>query len=149
MDQQFMTEDKRVVLNPEAPLDDGGSDMISPLDVEGEFDLIYVGSSIDPLANKELTKEKLIQAIQLALQIPAYQNAPDKVVNMMLRLLQSMDIKAPDELIPEPMPPQPQLPQGGLEMAGLPPEMGQLPPEVLQHAPQVGMGQFEELGVTS
>ena len=148
MDQQFMTEDKRVVLNPEAPLDDGGSDMISPLDVEGEFDLIYVGSSIDPLANKELTKEKLIQAIQLALQIPAYQNAPDKVVNMMLRLLQSMDIKAPDELIPEPMPPQPQLPRGGPEMAGLPPEMGQLPPEVLQHAPQVGMGQFEELGVT-
>ena len=149
MDQQFMTEDKRVVLNPEAPLDDGGSDMISPLDVEGEFDLIYVGSSIDPLANKELTKEKLIQAIQLALQIPAYQNAPDKVVNMMLRLLQSMDIKAPDELIPEPMPPQPQLPQGGPEMAGMMPEMGQLPPEVLQHAPQVGMGQFEELGVTS
>lgn len=140
-----MTEDKRVVLNPEAPLDDGGSDMISPLDVEGEFDLIYVGSSIDPLANKELTKEKLIQAIQLALQIPAYQAAPDKVVNMMLRLLQSMDIKAPDELIPEPQPPMPQ-PQPGMDMGmGLPPEAAMMGP--LQHAPQIGMGQFDQLGV--
>ena len=147
MDQQFMTEDKRVVLNPEAPLDDGGSDMISPLDVEGEFDLIYVGSSIDPLANKELTKEKLIQAIQLALQIPAYQTAPDKVVNMMLRLLQSMDIKAPDELIPEPQPPMPQ-PQPGMDMGmGLPPEAAMMAQGPLQHAPQIGMGQFDQLGV--
>lgn len=150
MDQQFMTEEKRVILNPEAPLEDGGSDTITPLDVEGEYDLIYVGSSIDPLANKELTKEKLIQAIQLALQIPAYANAPDNLLNMMRRLLQSMDIKAPDELIPEPLPPQPQMPmQPGISPEQvLPPEAGMMPPEVLQHAPQIGMGQFEELGVT-
>jgi len=147
MDQQFMTEDKRVILNPEAPLADGGSDVISPLDVEGEFDLIYVGSSIDPLANKELTKEKLIQAIQLALQIPAYANAPDKLLNMMERLLQSMDIKAPDELVPEPPPPQPMM-QPGMEQGMMSPEQaGMMPPEVLQHAPQIGMGQFEDLGV--
>lgn len=134
MDQQFMTEKKRVVLNPEAPLTEGGSDLISPLDVEGEFDLIYVGSSVDPLANKELTKEKLIQAIQLALQIPAYANAPDNLLNMMRRLLQSMDIKALDELVPEPQPP-------------MPPNMGAMPPEVLQNTPQIGMEPLEELGV--
>lgn len=151
MDQQFMTEEKRVVLNQEAPLDDGGSDIVTPLDVEGDFDLVYVGSSIDPLANKELTKEKLIQAIQLALQIPAYANAPDKLLNMMLRLLQSMDIKAPDELIPELMPPMQQMQPGMEGMMGgqaMPAGMEALPPEVLNHAPQIGMDQFEELGVS-
>ena len=152
MDQQFMTEEKRVVLNQEAPLDEGGSDIITPLDVEGDFDLVYVGSSIDPLANKELTKEKLIQAIQLALQIPAYANAPDKLLNMMLRLLQSMDIKAPDELIPNQEDImaliQQQQQQQQQQRVTMPPGMEAMPPEVLSHAPQVGMGQFEELGVS-
>lgn len=154
MDQQFMTEDKRVVLDKNAPLSEGGSDLISPLDVDGDFDLIYVGSSIDPLANKEMTKEKLIQAIQLALQMPAYANAPDALLGLFKRLLQAMDIKAPEELIPELPPPMPAgmpgagLPGGGSPgpgaPQGIPPELMQA--QVLSHAPQIGMSTFDELG---
>lgn len=117
LDQQFMNEERVVrLLNEE-----GAKEImtVSPYDLEGQFDLIYVGSSIEPMANEEQQREHIIQAYQMLANDPLYGNNPQAKVALMEELLKKLDVKEVDKLLPV-------MPQGMGEAApdGMKPLMG-------------------------
>ena len=98
LDQQFMTEERVVRLLNE----DGAKELmtVSPYELEGKFDLIYVGSSIEPMANEEQQREHMIQAYNMLANDPLYQNNPQAKVALMEELLKKLDVKEADKLLP-------------------------------------------------
>lgn len=97
LDQQFMTEERTVRL-----LNEGAKEVmtVSPYDLEGRFDLIYVGSSIEPMANEEQQREHMIQAYQMLANDQLYQNNPQAKVALMEELLKKLDVKEVEKLLP-------------------------------------------------
>lgn len=97
LDQQFMNEERTVRL-----LNEGAKEVItvSPYDLEGRFDLIYVGSSIEPMANEEQQREHMIQAYQMLANDQLYVNNPQAKIALMEELLKKLDVKEVDKLLP-------------------------------------------------
>lgn len=120
LEQQFMTVEKSIRLGSDTDMG-GVLVVVNPFETEGEYDLIYVGTAVDPMANKTQARQNLIQAIQIAQSIPAYQQSPDAVLEMMRKLLLACDFKDVDKMLPslQPMiPPQ----MAHAPDSGMPPE---------------------------
>lgn len=111
LEQQFMTVEKSIRLGSDTDMG-GMLVVVNPFETEGEYDLIYVGTAVDPMANKTQARQNLIQAIQIAQSIPAYQQSPDAVLEMMRKLLLACDFKDVDKMLPAAQPMMmPQMPQ--------------------------------------
>jgi hypothetical protein len=131
LDRQFMSGEKFARLAD----DDGGEAVsVSPDDLEGDFDLLYVGTSMEPMANKELNKGRLMQALNVITNDPAYQNESTARFNLYRQIFKALEIKDPEELIPA-APPPPTPPEAGasLSPAGEAPPLS--PPAATESAP--------------
>ena len=97
LDQQFMAEERMVRL-----LDAESNEIIfiSPDDIAGEYDIIYVGSSVDPMANKELKQQRMVNIFNMLVANPLYQNDPEATKNLMRELLKAYDIEDVEGMLP-------------------------------------------------
>ena len=73
---------------------------VSPFEIEGEYDLIYVGTAIDPMANKELNKTRLTEAVQLMFGDELYQKDRKARLNVFRRIYENMEQKDVENLLP-------------------------------------------------
>jgi len=79
-----------------------------------------VGSAVEPMANKEMYKQKVLEAYTLAMNNPLVQQSPESQRNLLLALFKAAEIKNPEELLPEL--PQPQMQtQPQSQATGVPP----------------------------
>lgn len=104
LDQQFLTEDRRVRL-----MNDTADEVftISPFEIDGEYDLIYVGSAVEPMANKELIKQHAIEAYNIAASSPLYQGSPNEMIKVIESVYKSLEMENIPELLPKPPAPIP------------------------------------------
>lgn len=97
LNQQYI-EDIRLI--PLFEQDEADWPMISPEDIQGEFHLIASGSSVEPLANKEAYKQRMVELYGMFRQDPFYQEFPAKRRNLMKKVYESFDIQDTDDLLP-------------------------------------------------
>ena len=120
MDIQYMDDAKTIRL-----FDNDAGKMaqiatITQEDIDGAYDLYYVGSAVEPMANKEMYKQKVLEAYTLAMNNPLVQQSPESQRNLLLALFKAAEIKNPEELLP-PLP-QPQMQtQPQSQATGVPP----------------------------
>ncbi|MCR4963292.1 MAG: hypothetical protein K6B40_05365 [Firmicutes bacterium] len=98
LDQQFLTEKRLIRL-----LNEDGDRLlhISPEELAGDYDLYYVGAAAEPLANKEMIKNRTMEAFQLASRHPLYQNDPEALLRFLERVFRALDIENVKELLPD------------------------------------------------
>ncbi len=101
MNQQFLTNKRLIRLVGEDNTPSNDLQGISPYDLIGNFDIIFCGSSMDAAANKQLNKEKALQAYSLALADPAYQADDQARMRLFKRVLEALDIKNATSLLPQ------------------------------------------------
>ena len=105
---------------------------INPDEIQGEFDCIAMGSSVEPLANKEAYKQRLLQLYQMSNTDPIFQAFPEKKLYLMKLIFQAFDMQNIEDLIPtEDEVKQKQMPQQPLPTETLPENTMQLPEELL------------------
>lgn len=125
LDQQFLTEERAVRL-----LDEAAQEVfyISPWELDGNYDVIYVGSAIEPAANKEMEKQRAIDAYTQLAASPLYQQDPEASIKLIEYLLTSLGVTDTEGLLPKPpmMPPMgmPNI-QGGATEGNGPADIGQ------------------------
>lgn len=92
MDKQFLEEDRLIRVSGD---ENGLSHFIEVTteDLLGDYDIVYVGTSIEPMANKELYKQKVMQAYNLAMGNPLIQNDPNAMIAWLRELAMAMEIK--------------------------------------------------------
>lgn len=116
---------------------------MSPEDIQGQFDLMAAGSSVEPLANKEAFKQRMIELYGVLSSDPFMQMYPDKRRNLLKKVLEAFDIKNTEELLPSEedlmMEQQMMQEQQMIEqqLQGLPPEVRQ---DVMNQLSQIGGG---------
>lgn len=97
LNQQFMDDERVLRVTGE----NGDSwDTITPEEIQGEFDLIAAGTSVEPLANKEAYKQRMVELYGVAKQDPIYEQFPEKRVNLLRKVFESFDIKDTESLLP-------------------------------------------------
>lgn len=98
LDQQFLSEPRllRLLNQPDSGLFD-----CDPRELSGDYDLIYCGAATDSLANRELNKERVLQAYSLALSDPAYQRDDAARLRLFRKVLAALNITDGDELLPQ------------------------------------------------
>jgi len=97
LNQQFITEPR--ILD----LDGDQSDQfleISPEDIQGEFRLTAAGSSVEPSANKEAYKQRLVQLYSIVAKDPFMGQFPLKRRNLLKKIYEAFDFKDTDDLLP-------------------------------------------------
>lgn len=116
---------------------------MSPEDIQGQFDLMAAGSSVEPLANKEAFKQRMIELYGVLSSDPFMQMYPEKRRNLLKKVLEAFDIKNTEELLPSEedlmMEQQMMQEQQMIEqqLQGLPPEVRQ---DVMNQLSQIGGG---------
>ena len=119
LNQQFMTEERQ--LHP-AHSDKDELLTISPFEIDGDYDIIFSGSAVDPAANKELQKQRMIEAYNIVANDPLYQQDFNAKRAIIKQLFEALEVKDVEALLPTqiqgspvegmiPLPIQP--PQGG------------------------------------
>ena len=98
LDRQFLSEARVLRLLDRT---DGDLFRLDPTDLGGDYDVIYCGSAVESLANKELNKNKALQAYSLALSDPAYQADDGARLRLFRRVLQALDMEDADQLLPD------------------------------------------------
>ena len=90
LDQQFLNEDRVIRL-----VGDEADHIltVSPEDLLGNYDIIYAGTSVEPMANKELYKQKVLDAYNLISNSPLIAEAPETQLALVEELLGAMEIK--------------------------------------------------------
>lgn len=131
LDKQFLSSERAVRIVGE---DKEVSDMmyIDPFEINGEYDIYYVGSAVEPMATKQANKQRYLEAFSLAAGLPEYQASPQAKINLLRELFKSLEIRDVEALLPQvqdipAMPEQQEQPQGGnllqkqggLDLAGL------------------------------
>ena len=98
LDQQFLSAARalRVLGEPVSELFS-----VSPEELTGDYDVIYCGTAIESMANKELVKERSLQAYSLALADPAYQNDDEARLKLFQKVLDALEIKDSTLLLPK------------------------------------------------
>lgn len=97
LNQQYI-EDVRTF-----PIYDGKQDDwidVSPDEIQGEFHLVAAGSSVEPMANKEAHKQRMLEAYNVAANSPLLQPYPIKIRNLLQKVLEAMDITDTEEILP-------------------------------------------------
>ena len=119
MDTEFLDQARIIRL-----IDDAGQAgellAILPEELGNDYDFYYVGSSVEPMANKELNKNKMIEAYQLAMANPVVQQDMNVQRNLLRVLFNALEIKEVDKIVPEealvsPMPDMQQMAGAGIQ----------------------------------
>lgn len=99
LNQQFIDRNMEMVILGE----DGTADLtqIAPTDILGEYDIVAVGSAVEPSLNKEVKQNQMIQLLNVVAQNP-YVNQ----MEFIKRLFEAFEMKNIDALLQEPMPPE-------------------------------------------
>jgi hypothetical protein len=137
LDQQFLTEDRVIRVIKDDPNNVFEEVTVSPMDLGGDADIMFVGSSTEPMASKELRKQQLIEAYNVAIGNPLYQQSPQAIINITRKLFEVLGLKDVESLLPQLPPMQPQAMPG---MGGVPPDMGGMPLEAAAGNPNLLQG---------
>lgn len=97
LNQQFI-DDERVLRITGDSNDDW--QRVAPNEVQGQFDLIAAGSSVEPMANKEAFKQRMVELYTVTANDPIYQQYPDKRRNLLKKVFEAFDIKDTDQVLP-------------------------------------------------
>jgi hypothetical protein len=97
LNQQFIA-DIRVL--PLFDQDESQWPIITPEDIQGEFHIIASGSNVEPLANKEAFKQRMVELYRIVASDPFYQQFPNKRRNLLQKVFESFDIQDTDDLLP-------------------------------------------------
>jgi hypothetical protein len=131
LNQQFIDSEKILRVTGE-----GGDEWknISPEEIQGEFDLIPMGTSVEPQANKEAFKQRMVELYTILSKDPMVSSNPMKQRNLLKKVLDAFDIKDTDSLLPTdeelmamlqpPIPPEDELSIGGGANTALMQEQG-------------------------
>ncbi len=104
LDQQFLSEERLIRLS--SSLEPAATLLaISPVDLVGSYDVSYVGTAVDALANRELNKQKVQETYNLAMDNPLVQNNPNSMRALLRELLMANDISNVDDILPPEMKP--------------------------------------------
>lgn len=131
LNQQYL-EDVRVL-----PLDDMEPEQwpeIAPEDIQGEMRLTASGSSVEPAANKEAFKQRLVELYGIVAADPFMQQFPDKRRNFLKKIFEAFDLKDTDDLLPTDDELAPQVDNATIQrfLQQLPPDLQQLVMMVMQ-----------------
>ena len=98
LDRQFLREERAFRL-----LDQPSMNVfqLDPSDLGADYDVIYCGSAVESLANKELNKNKALQAYSLALGDPAYQADDQARLALFRHVLDALDMEDAEQLMPQ------------------------------------------------
>lgn len=98
LDQQFMSDERAVRI-----LDQNAANiiMVSPDDIAGEYDVIYVGSSVDPMANKEAKQQRMVNIYNMLAGDPLYQQDNEARRKLMESLLKAYDVDNIEGILPQ------------------------------------------------
>lgn len=108
LDQQFMTEEKTFRL-----LDTQPEELftVSPFELDGEYDVMYSGTAVDPMANKELQKQRMIEVLNVIQNNPLYQSNPQALLSVLREFFKAEGFRDYEEMLPQlqamPMPGMP------------------------------------------
>jgi len=96
MNQQFLTEARTLRVT------NGKTEYIkvNPQDIQGEFDMIAAGSSVEPIANREVHKNNLMNLYNLVMANPIIQAFPGKQMSLLKKVVEAFDIKDIDSILP-------------------------------------------------
>ena len=98
LDQQFLDEERALRLAGR-PMDE--LFRVSPEELTGDYDVIYCGTATESMANRELNKERVLQAYSLALNDPAYQRDDEARLKLFRKALLALDLTDAEELLPK------------------------------------------------
>jgi hypothetical protein len=74
---------------------------LTPEEIQGEFNLIAAGSSVEPMANREAFKQRMIELYNVMAADPFMQQFPIKRRNLLKKILESFDIKDVESILPD------------------------------------------------
>lgn len=97
LNQQFVDD---VRLLPLFDKDEMDWPVISPEDIQGEFHLIPAGSSVEPMANKEAHKQRMVELYGVVARDPFMQQFPDKRRNLLKKVFEAFDVQDTDDILP-------------------------------------------------
>ncbi|CDN44857.1 hypothetical protein [Paenibacillus sp. P22] len=97
LNQQYIDD---IRLLPLFDKDDAEWPEISPEEIQGEFFLTPAGSSVEPIANKEAYKQRMVELYNIASKDPFYQQFPLKRRAFLEKIFEAYDIQDTDELLP-------------------------------------------------
>lgn len=149
LNQQFMDTDKVMRVTGEK-----GAKWVrlSPEDIQGEFDLTAAGSSVEPQANKEAFKQRMVELFGIVSNNPIMQQYPDKIMALLGKVFEAFDMKNTDMLLPTEQDMQGSMAQQAVQqfIAGLPPELQQILSQFMQpSAPMMPDGNATPPGTPS
>lgn len=134
LNQQFMDADKVMRVSG-----DKGKvwKRLSPEDIQGEFDLTAAGSSVEPQANKEAFKQRMVELYNIVSNNPIMQQYPDKIIALLQKVFEAFDIKNTEMLLPSEQDMQGTMANQAVQqfIAGLPPELQQILSQFMQQGP--------------
>lgn len=73
---------------------------LTPEQIQGEFDLMAAGSSVEPMANKEAFKQRMVELYGIVAKDPFMQQFPEKRRNLLKKVFEAFEIKNTDDLLP-------------------------------------------------
>ena len=134
LNQQFI-DDIRLI--PLFDQDAANWPIISPEEIQGEFHLIPAGSSVEPMANKEAFKQRLVELYGLVSNDPFFAQFPAKRRNLLKKIFEAFDITDTDDILPTDDELAGMLQQQAVQewIATLPPELQQILGSLLPVAP--------------
>lgn len=106
LDQQYMTEEKVFRLMDSRPMEIFSA---SPFELDGEYDVMYSGTAVDPIANKELQKQRMIEVLNVIQNNPLYQSNPQALTAVLREFFKAEGFRDYEEMLPQ-MAMQPTLP---------------------------------------
>ena len=108
LDQQFLSEERLIRLS--SSIEPAASLLsVTPDDLTGCYDVSYVGTAVDAMANRELNKQKVQETYALAIQNPLVQNNPNSLRALLRELLEANDVRNVDDILPPEMQPMEQM----------------------------------------
>ena len=96
MNQQFMSEERIVRVLGE----NSEYVKIAPEDIQGDFDMIPMGSSTEPIANKNNNRTNIMNLYNIMAQSPLMQAFPDKQREVLKKVLEAFDVKDINAILP-------------------------------------------------
>jgi hypothetical protein len=97
LNQQFIDD---IRLLPLFDKDDTEWPEISPEEIQGEFHLIAAGSSVEPMANKEAFKQRMVELYGVVANNPFWAQYPEKHRNFLKKLFEAFDFQETDDFLP-------------------------------------------------
>lgn len=96
LDRQFLSTERTVRLLDE----EDAYIVVSPDVFDSDYDLIYVGSAVEPMANQELNREKVLNAYQLLGNDTLYQNDPEAKIALINEMMKTLGFEDRQKLLP-------------------------------------------------